>query len=519
MLAVIGGVVFCLDWIGSDGFWCTWISMALLWWTSQQLSVYRAAFFGLIFGFIGLGCSFWWAQDMLAYVMNQEGWSPKAVFAGLILWESLLFAVFAAAIAATRSSTLFCRWMIPICLWVVVEGFWPRVFRWTLGHSQFGWLALVQAANLGGASLVSALVLFLSSLPSLLIDRFANRKLDPSGSSIYRIVGLAGLVLMLWFGYGCFRVYLPLMVGANRIAVGVVQGDPDDREAVASMSKLSSELGPVDLLVWPESTLGVHSLELPSFADEDLVLEHSRPPMLPDPIPLTRLSCPLIVGGRSFQEESLHAQSIYQTAFLISPGGSISDRYHKRSLMPLGEYVPGEASFPWLHDLFQLGDYFLAGQSDAPFVLHDGTRVGAIICYEDTMSEVVRRTVAAGAEFLVCIVNDSAFQSPIALAQHRKLARMRTIENRRWLIRSTGGGITCSIDDCGRLINEMETQSAGAFKSQVHRLSTITLFQQFGEWPKWISAVVLIAWGIACSRSKSSRGSGELITRESFAQV
>jgi apolipoprotein N-acyltransferase len=172
--------------------------------------------------------------------------------------------------------------------------------------------------------------------------------------------------------------------------------------------------------------------------------------------------------------------------------------------MPIGEYVPGEKTMPWLHNWFQLDQYIESGKSDDPVALPGGEKIGVIICYEDTMAEVTRKTVAAGAQLLVCIINDSAFQSPVALRQHLKLSRLRSIEDRRFLVRCAGTGVSCVIDPVGNIHQTLDADETGAFVADVKLLDGATPFQWMGEWPPMV-AITIVAWYLLKEHFRSRR--------------
>jgi apolipoprotein N-acyltransferase len=488
---VVCSQLFALDWIDKDGWWLSWLSMAGFVLVVSRSKPVEAALYGLIMGLLGLGASFWWAQDMLAYVLNVEGSLPKMVFAGLIAWETIIFVVVGSSIAALRrSGDSAVGLFIPMCAWIAIEAYLPRVFRWSLGHSQLGALPLVQAAELGGPSMVSILVLAAACIPTLILDwlmlRGSLRSLAARNG-----LAIAFTIVVLFISYGLIRVQsIDSSMGKN-LRIGVVQEDPATNDGIPRMRNGSLSLGPVDLLVWPESTLGIHAFSLSSFSDPEGVVKSSKPPHI-SAEPLMGLPSPLIVGGRSFDGTPDQSVPEYQTAFLLSQDGSILERYHKRSLMPIGEYVPGEEIMPWLHNWFQLGQYTERGKSDDPLSLPGGEKIGVIICYEDTMAEVTRKTVAAGAELLVCIINDSAFQSPVALRQHLKLSRLRAIENRRYFVRCAGTGVSCVVSPSGHLHHTLDADETGAFAADVRLLSGSTPFQLLGEWPPMVASAIVV---------------------------
>ena len=67
-------------------------------------------------------------------------------------------------------------------------------------------------------------------------------------------------------------------------------------------------------------------------------------------------------------------------------------------------------------------------------------RFSVFICYEAIFPNEVRRFVLDGADLLINISNDGWFGRSAAPAQHLAMARVRAVENRRWLLRDTNNG-------------------------------------------------------------------------------
>ena len=66
-------------------------------------------------------------------------------------------------------------------------------------------------------------------------------------------------------------------------------------------------------------------------------------------------------------------------------------------------------------------------------------------------ADEVRHFAQLGAEVLVNISDDGWYGDTSAPWQHLNMARMRAIENRRWLLRDTNNGVTAVIDPYGRV--------------------------------------------------------------------
>jgi apolipoprotein N-acyltransferase len=87
------------------------------------------------------------------------------------------------------------------------------------------------------------------------------------------------------------------------------------------------------------------------------------------------------------------------------------------------------------------------------FHLTDGSiQVAPLICFEDTVGDLVRHFVLNGADVLADITNDGWFLHSAGSQQHLANAVFRCVENRRPMVRAANTGVTCFIDEFGRRV-------------------------------------------------------------------
>jgi apolipoprotein N-acyltransferase len=205
---------------------------------------------------------------------------------------------------------------------------------------------------------------------------------------------------------------------------------------------------------------------------------------LPPRVDLQAISgvpCELLVGGKCFSPGAGEEGPFYQTAFLIRPDGAIAGRYFKRTLMPMGEYIPGQALIPGLRKMANLDEVYSSGNDCRPLELKCGARIGVLLCYEDMVAEDVRASVAQGAEVLISLCNGSAFENPLALEQQLLLSRLRAVENRRCFARCTATGVSCVIAPTGRILSRLETNDEGVLDARLPLLNELTIYNRFGH--------------------------------------
>jgi len=164
-------------------------------------------------------------------------------------------------------------------------------------------------------------------------------------------------------------------------------------------------------------------------------------------------------------DQKVGAEEIFNSAVLISPQGAVAARYDKVHLVPFGEYVPFKQVLSFAKSLTAEVGNFTSGNDRVPLNLGNH-KVGVFICYESVFPGEVREFPLHGAEVLVNISNDGWFGDTGAPWQHLNMARMRAIENNRWLLRSTNTGVTAVVDPFGRVVaqaprNERTVLDAG----------------------------------------------------------
>jgi apolipoprotein N-acyltransferase len=172
----------------------------------------------------------------------------------------------------------------------------------------------------------------------------------------------------------------------------------------------------------------------------------------------------------------------YNSAILIGADGKEAGRYSKMNLVPFGEFVP--PLFSWIQKISTEAGDFAPGKSVHTLQVND-LQLGTFICYESAFPHFVRRFVSEGANVLVNISNDGWFFDTAAREQHLLLARMRAIENRRWLLRVTNNGITASIDPSGRVREQQREFRETAARLHFDPISETTFYSRAGDWFAW----------------------------------
>jgi apolipoprotein N-acyltransferase len=138
-------------------------------------------------------------------------------------------------------------------------------------------------------------------------------------------------------------------------------------------------------------------------------------------------------------------------------------------LVPLGEKVPFVESLPFLGDFFKWNvgiSSWNTGLDTTIFNLvidNDTIKLAGLVCFESVFPSFVSEFAKRGAEFFVVVTNDSWYGNSSGPYQHKEFAALRTVENRKAVVRCANGGISCLIDQFGRTIYETQMFTKESF--------------------------------------------------------
>ncbi|MDW8039336.1 MAG: apolipoprotein N-acyltransferase, partial [Thermoguttaceae bacterium] len=431
VIAIGSAFFLSTGWMFPEFFVVTWVGWVLFVGCVFFAKSHGQAFLkGSLIGFATSAIAFYWVPDALKRVYDLSYIMSWFLYVLMLIWECIPY-----GILGTLSFFLFYRsprylWGVSIG-WVGLEYIWPRVFPWSYAYTQIRFLPLIQLAEIAGSGGISFILIAVSSwIAAFFYSLLANRKLWKI-YTLHLMLGLGMLGGVVSWGFLRLEKWQKSLSQSPFLRVAVIQVDPSYQNSIKIMYSYSKNVKQeVTLVCWPESTLGTYRLDLYSFQNEGITQNYSLPPFV-ELHPTKGLSAELLAGGRSFSDGATQEGPFYQTAFLVEPDETIRGRYHKRALMPWGEYIPGQDIFPVFREWIGLADIFITGDDPTPLELSNGVRVGVLMCYEDMVPQYARDSVAAGADVLVSLINGSAFENPLALEQHFQLSLLRAVENRR----------------------------------------------------------------------------------------
>ncbi len=335
-------------------------------------------------------------------------------------------------------------------------------FPWCLaGYSQYNNTYFAQAAEIGGIHLVTFLVIAVN----VLIFKAVKTR---DGKPLLALLALFAAVY--GGGYGLIKSHDAHSASIPLHRAGIIQPDSDHDQAfdfgrirvtLEDLFRTSRQLrqGGAEFVVWPEFTVPIYPLQTPYFKKQFL--------------DFSRETAPLLAGFTDYGGK----EKVFNSAILFQ-GGAVQ-KYDKVHLAPFGEYVLFRR---WLFFVKKITDEigdFTPGASIHNLDL-GGHPLSTPICYEVIYPELVRAMIARGGEVIVTLSNDSWFGASSAPYQHLAMAVFRSIENRRWLLRSTSNGISALVDPAGRILYQSPLHEPDLFLASFQYLKHKTKFTRWG---------------------------------------
>lgn len=199
----------------------------------------------------------------------------------------------------------------------------------------------------------------------------------------------------------------------------------------------------------------------------------------------------VIVGLEDSDDIGNGQRKHYSAALHFKPNATLESfspqRYAKRVLIPLAEYIPFSWVQTWAAE-YGIQSSFTSGEEATIFQGRD-VPFGVSICYEETFGNLIRECRANGAELIVNLTSDVWYPNSNLPKQHFDHARLRTVECGIPLLRACNTGITTGVDSLGCIITTLgdgtpESQwLAEALYVETPRYHYNTIYGRYGDFP------------------------------------
>ena len=364
-----------------------------------------------------------------------------------------------------------------------VRGWLFTGFPWLeLGYSQLGWPLQGLLPVLGVHGVTFAVAITGGGLAVCALARGGSR------------IGWLALPVCLWLaGTGLRTVHWTEPAGAP-IRLALVQGNvaqeekwrPENRApTLERYLRLTREQRDVDLVIWPETALPSFYQQLGEFIERlDGELASSRRAVL-------------------FGVPWLEAERRVFNSVVLRGADGAGGTYHKRHLVPFGEYLPFRAwLLPVTRALGVPSPNFTPGPKQQLLLSVAGHPFSVSVCYEIAFAPQIVADLPA-ARWLVTLSNDAWFGDSIGPAQHLQIARARAVETGRYLARATNTGISALVAPDGSIIGRSPQFEVDVLRGEVTPMRGATPYVRWKDWPVLTTLFLVLLALIVGMRQRS----------------
>jgi len=384
-------------------------------------------------------------------------------------------------------------------LYVAVEGFFPALFPWSLGHAlwQVGPAAALQA--LGGVPL---LALFVMLVQVVIADAWTRR---PRPARVGAVVALG----LLAAGLGWY-LHVDGLTPTRTLRVAVVQPNYTLAEKKkANLQQRKRLLDRFERLVrgLPRDRYDLVVASEGAFPMYWRVDAEALPESQALPVVATRRAlaavregphAEAIVGGlRQGEHDATHNAAVH-----IDAEGHVVGHYDKRVLVPFSEYIPLSDIFPGLKNAVSGIGHFTPGTAPCRFVAA-GVPTACGICYETMFEDETREAAGDDARLLVNLTIDTWFGPDVAPEMHLMTHASRAVELGLPLVRGALTGISALVLPTGRVAAELPLDTEGVLSLEVPLSDVTTPYRVVGPVLPWLAAAVsVLLLGLALRRRR-----------------
>ncbi|KUJ83316.1 apolipoprotein N-acyltransferase [Microbulbifer flavimaris] len=291
----------------------------------------------------------------------------------------------------------------------------------------------------------------------------------------------------------------------EEIAVGLVQANipqekkwlPEFRgETISRYQEGTRQLASqnVDVIIWPEAALPLLYSQAPNLMQALQRNAEQTGIDLISGILYDRIETP---------ENGNPRRLVHNSAAVFGRSPHV---YHKRHLVPFGEYVPLEDWLRGTIEFFDLPTSFIRpGPDEQQPLLAAGAGWAPLICYEIVYPALVSES-ALSSEVLLTISNDAWFGASIGPLQHMQMAQMRALETGRYLVRATNTGVTAIVDPRGHIVERLPQFEQATMTGKIRAKSGATPFMLLGIWGMLALAAVMLAAALLLQRTRGAAG-------------
>ncbi len=261
----------------------------------------------------------------------------------------------------------------------------------------------------------------------------------------------------------------------------------------------------VDVIIWPEAALPMLYRQAPNLMQ---ALQRNAETSQID-----------LISGILYdrRDPNNNGRVVHNSAAVFGQSPGV---YHKRHLVPFGEYVPLEELIRGTIEFFDLPTSFIRSGPDEQRPLNAaGVSWAPLICYEIVYPRLVANS-ALSAQVLLTISNDAWFGKSIGPLQHLQMAQMRALETGRYMVRSTNTGMTAIVDPQGHILKQLPQFEQVNLTGDIRAMRGATPFMLAGISIVFALALPMLALAVILRRRGSTQAkapaTGEVTGPQTF---
>jgi apolipoprotein N-acyltransferase len=165
---------------------------------------------------------------------------------------------------------------------------------------------------------------------------------------------------------------------------------------------------------------------------------------------------------------------------------------HKSKLVLGVEKIPFVGMFPFLEELaveMEGGSGSLGVETEPKIFEKNRVKFSSAVCYESVYGGFLAKQARNGSQFIAIITNDGWWKDTPGYKQHFQFARLRAIENNKYVIRSANTGKSGIISNRGEVLKETGWWVKTQFNYTIQLNSKRTLYQILGDYIGYFALV------------------------------
>lgn len=451
---------------------------------SPWLAGARGFCFGMGYNLVYLS---WLLTFRSAYCEGTFSYCPQfaafAIWLMLAAWQGLYVSIFPCLVKALPlvSGWLPIRqgknWQWPTfvvlpLLWVLIDRMCNTTqllgFPWSpLHYSQYKQLVVIQSAALiGGVGISAWIMLVNANLAALLASggwgrkkftaiAFASRARLVAHTSLTVLISL----LLLWFG--CSRLESERTAEKKTLLFSALQAGRSVKahqvsaiDILKTYFELSAKCPANSVCIWPEWSIALNFRTNATSLNQasQIAARHKQAWVL------------------GIFDKEPQGRLFNSVCAFTADGKVLPDIYHKRYLVPVGEYTPDWIRLTPLGTvLYGFGKKYNEVSSGERAVVFDlkKVKVTPVVCFENVSPQICSEGVRSGGEVLIDSSDNSWFRLSILSDQMVSFCVFRAVENHRSFVFATALGPSTIVDSTGHILSQAGRETAATISAEL----------------------------------------------------